>query len=53
METQSLSTATSLLEELDRRQDEVLAQLEELDQRILLILSEFSPARPQEERAAA
>jgi hypothetical protein len=53
MESVSLPAATSLLEDLDRRQDEVLAQLDELDQRIAAILAEHSPARATSERAAA
>jgi hypothetical protein len=36
----------SLLEELDRRQDEVLAQLDELDARLNELLSEYSGGRP-------
>lgn len=42
----SLPPATSLLEELDRRQDEVLAQLEELESRITQLLAEYSGVRP-------
>ena len=38
--------AISLLEELDRRQDEVLAQLDELDARLTELLSEYSGVRP-------
>lgn len=41
-----LSPAVSLLEELDRRQDEVLAQLEELDDRLTRLLAEYSAYRP-------
>ncbi len=38
----ALPPATSLLEELDRRQDEVLAQLEALEDRLKGLLSEYS-----------
>jgi predicted transcriptional regulator len=38
----ALPPATSLLEELDRRQDEVLAQLEALEDRLKRLLSEYS-----------
>ncbi len=38
----ALPPATSLLEELDRRQDEVLAQLEALEDRLKQLLSEYS-----------
>ena len=38
----ALPAATSLLEELDRRQDEVLAQLEALEDRLKQLLSEYS-----------
>jgi hypothetical protein len=38
--------AISLLEELDRRQDDVLAQLDELDARLTQLLGEYSGGRP-------
>lgn len=37
----------SLLEELDRRQDEVLSQLDELEARIAQLLAEYAPAKPR------
>ena len=41
-----LPPATSLLAELDRRQDEVLAQLEELEERLKQLLAEYTHVRP-------
>jgi hypothetical protein len=43
---ESLPPATSLLEELDRRQDEVLAQLDELEQRLVQLLATYGAAPP-------
>ncbi len=43
---EQLPPATSLLEELDRRQDEVLAQLDELEERLTRILAEYTVVRP-------
>ena len=47
-----------LLAELEARQDEVLAQLDDLERRIETVLSEFTalklpPAKPRKEQAAA
>lgn len=38
--------AMSLLEELDRRQDEVLLELDKLEQRLTDLLTEYSGGRP-------
>jgi hypothetical protein len=43
---ESLPPAVSLLEELDRRQDEVLAQLDELEQRIADLLTTYGAPPP-------
>ena len=42
---QPLPAPTSLLDELDRRQDEVLAELDELEQRLAAILAEYGGQR--------
>ncbi len=52
-----LRPTVTLLDELDARQDEVLAQLDELNQRIELLLAEFTShslpaAEDRAERAA-
>lgn len=41
-----LPPATSLLEDLDRRQDEVLLELDKLEQRLSDLLLEYSGGRP-------
>ena len=42
----ALPPAISLLEDLDRRQDDVLAQLDELDERLSSLLAEYTGGRP-------
>lgn len=51
MSTASTSSQ-SLLEELDSRQDEILAQLEELNARIERVLKECLPAKEPQLRLA-
>jgi hypothetical protein len=48
-----LPPPTSLLEELDRRQDEVLAQLEELEERLTRLLADYSSLAPSRGPRAA
>jgi hypothetical protein len=43
----------TLLDELDERQDEVLAQLDELNERIERLLAEYTMARGTEMPAAS
>jgi hypothetical protein len=52
MSTASTS-AQSLLEELDARQNEILDQLEELNSRIERVLKECVPAKDEQLRIAA
>ncbi|MGN6544609.1 MAG: hypothetical protein ACTHK7_06150 [Aureliella sp.] len=41
------TAAHRLLEDLDRRHDELLQQLDDLDQRVLAVLSQYITIRPE------
>ena len=41
------TAAHRLLEDLDRRHDELLEQLDELDQRVIAVLSQYIQVRPE------